>query len=147
MAADDHTGLLRLFQRLGVEMVRYHRHMAGAAGVGQTDLLALGLLAARGPMTVNALGRELEVSSASVTELVDRLVATGHVERVRDLADRRRVVVHATATAGDAARRALSGFLAELRLELDACTPAERAGAERVLEGALAALARGADRT
>jgi DNA-binding MarR family transcriptional regulator len=139
---DAHLALLKLFQRFGVEMMRHHRHMAGVAGVGQTDMLALGLLAVRGPMTVNALGRELELSSASVTGLVDRLVASGHVARVRDEADRRRTVVHATAKAGVAARSALAGFLGELRAELDRCTPAERAGAERVLGAALDALDR-----
>ena len=72
MAAEDEVVLLRLFQRLSVALLRHHRHMAHAAEVNQTDLLALGLLAVRGPMTVNALGGELELSSAAVSGLVDR---------------------------------------------------------------------------
>jgi DNA-binding MarR family transcriptional regulator len=146
VANDDELRLLRLFQRFGVELVRYQRHMAGTSGVGQTDMLALGLLAVRGPMTVSALGRELELSSASVTGLVDRLVASGHLARVRDEVDRRRIVVHTTALAGDTARAALAGFLAELRLELGRCTAAERAAAATVLERAIAALDRGRER-
>lgn len=142
---DDHGRLLRLFQRFGVEMVRHHRRMADGSGIGPTDMLALGLLAVRGPMTVSALGRELELSSAAVSGLVDRLEASGHVARVRDEADRRRTLVHATPRAGAVARAALEGFLVELRAQLDACTPEERAGAERVLTGALLALERGRD--
>jgi DNA-binding MarR family transcriptional regulator len=124
-------------------MMRYHRRMADTSGVGQTDMLALGLLSVRGPMTVSELGRELELSSASVSGLVDRLEATGHVARVRDEHDRRRIVVHATPLAGEVARAALQGFLVELAAQLDHCTPEERAGADRVLRGALVALERG----
>jgi DNA-binding MarR family transcriptional regulator len=139
----DVQPLLKLFQRLGVELARHHRAMADDAGVGPTDLLALGLLASRGPMAVSELGRALELSSASVTELVQRLELSGHAVRVRDELDRRRVVVQTTPKAGDTARAALRPFLTELRRELEACTPEERAGAERVLEAALDALARG----
>lgn len=142
MAAEDEVVLLRLFQRLSVELLRHHRHMAHTVDVNQTDLLALGLLAVRGPLTVNALGGELELSSAAVSGLVDRLEATGHLARTRDPVDRRRVVVHATALAGQVARAALAPFLEELRAALGRCSPDERAGAARVLQGALDALER-----
>lgn len=42
-------------------------------------------------MSIGRLGAALELSSGAVTGLVDRLVSAGHVERVADATDRRRV--------------------------------------------------------
>src|SRR3712207_9355680 len=42
-------------------------------------------------LTAGRLGEAVELRSASVTALIDRLERVGHVRRVRDPADRRRV--------------------------------------------------------
>ncbi|RIQ31052.1 MarR family transcriptional regulator [Jiangella rhizosphaerae] len=44
-------------------------------------------------VTAGAIGHELGLSSASVTALVDRLVASGHLRREPDPHDRRRVLL------------------------------------------------------
>lgn len=112
--------------------------LAETTGVHPTDVRALRLLdaAAEQPMTVGALGTELGLSSGAVSELVDRLERAQLAERVRDDADRRRVLVHlgpaartfgqeqlapiaasiqrAIASAGDEELEAVQRFLTEL---------------------------------
>ena len=77
-------------------------HTARRLGMNATDLVALDLLDQLGPMGAAELARRLGIRSASATTLVDRLEQAGHVERVRDTADRRRVTVAPTAAAREA---------------------------------------------
>jgi DNA-binding MarR family transcriptional regulator len=49
-----------------------------------------------GPMSVGDLGRRLRLDSGTLTPLLKRLEASGRVERRRDEADERRVVVSPT---------------------------------------------------
>lgn len=69
--------------------------LSEATGVHPTDIRALRLLdaAVERPMTIGELGAGLGLSSGAVSELVDRLEASGLAERVRDESDRRRVLV------------------------------------------------------
>jgi DNA-binding MarR family transcriptional regulator len=57
------------------------------------DMHALRLLDVHGPLGPAELGRRLDLRSASITVLLDRLEAGGLIERVRDINDRRRVAV------------------------------------------------------
>jgi DNA-binding MarR family transcriptional regulator len=95
--------LALMLRRLTVELDAVGQRFAGLHGLGRTDVRALVAImdAARAgrPMTAGALGAAVELSSASVTALVDRLERVGHVERVRDEHDRRRVVLEMTPTA------------------------------------------------
>lgn len=83
---------LRTFLTAHDEM---QRRQARRMGINATDMQALRLLDLHGPLGPTELGRRLDLRSASVTVLVDRLEATGYVERVRDEHDRRRVTVRA----------------------------------------------------
>jgi DNA-binding MarR family transcriptional regulator len=75
---------------LGAEFAALHR-------LHPTDLRALIHLldADRAGITATPgwLGAQLGINSASVTALVDRLERRGHIRRVRDTADRRRVLL------------------------------------------------------
>jgi DNA-binding MarR family transcriptional regulator len=71
------------------------RRQARTMGINATDMQALRLLDLHGPLGPTELGRRLGLRSASVTVLLDRLEASGYVERVRDDRDRRRVTVRA----------------------------------------------------
>lgn len=79
--------------------------------LGTTDVMALDLLDLEGPMGPALLARKLGIRTASATALVDRLEASGHVERVRDPDDRRRVAVVPTAKTQVAAITALAPML------------------------------------
>lgn len=91
--------------------------IAEGSGLHPTDVRALRLLDAvmDEPLTAGTLGRQLGLSSAAVTGLIDRLEAAGLAERVRDPADRRRVRIQL----GDAARRIGATQLAPIAARID----------------------------
>jgi DNA-binding MarR family transcriptional regulator len=62
-------------------------------GINATDLNCLNILSFSGSLTAGELARATGLTTASITGVVDRLEAAGFVNRVRDPADRRRVVV------------------------------------------------------
>jgi DNA-binding MarR family transcriptional regulator len=68
---------------------------AGLHGLNATDLHALIAVMeaerAGAPITPGRLGERLNLSSGSVTALVDRLERAGHIRRDRDTGDRRKV--------------------------------------------------------
>ncbi|MFF4695360.1 MarR family transcriptional regulator [Streptomyces chattanoogensis] len=80
-----------------VELDLLGAEFAQRNGLHPTDLRALICLldAARSdtPVTPGRLGAQLGVNSAGTTALVDRLERLGHVRRVRDTRDRRRVLL------------------------------------------------------
>lgn len=92
-----------------------HAELAHRIGVGVTDLLALDHLTS-GPETrgVGELSRLLNIRSASATVLVDRLVASGHLERGRHPHDRRRTTLNPTTNAYDDVRAALGPLIGDI---------------------------------
>lgn len=86
-----------LLQRLSSASEDLSRVFATGHSMHRTSaraILELMLAAEAGqPMTAGALGEALDLAPASVTGLVDRLVAVGHVRREPDPNDRRRVLL------------------------------------------------------
>ncbi|MGA2530967.1 MAG: MarR family transcriptional regulator [Acidimicrobiales bacterium] len=70
-------------------------------GLNPTDLRCLDLLDQYGTMTAGALAEVAGLSTGAVTFLLDRLERSGFVRRVRDLQDRRRVLVELVPLARD----------------------------------------------
>jgi DNA-binding MarR family transcriptional regulator len=68
-------------------------------------LAVMGHLSMAGPLTVTEAARHMDRAQSVMSELVDRLVAHGLVERMPDARDRRRVLVWLT-DAGEEALRA-----------------------------------------
>ncbi len=95
-------GLRRL--TLTLEQVR-HRY-GELAGVGYTDVMALGNLYGDGPLGAATLATRLGITRSSVTALIDRLERAGLVERQPDPGDRRRLRVALTDRGLRAAQRA-----------------------------------------
>lgn len=90
------------------------------ADVGLTYPQYLTLLAlweADDPLTVGALGQRLRLDSGTLTPLLKRLEAAGHVVRRRDPEDERRVLVDLTAQG-----RALEEDVADVPLRLARAT-------------------------
>lgn len=77
------------------------RRQARRLGINTTDMQALRLLVVHGPFGPTELARRLDLRSASVTALLDRLETAGFIERVRDHPDRRRVTIRALPDAAD----------------------------------------------
>lgn len=65
-------------------------------GIGVNELQACAFIAASGPRTPSDLAERLQITTASVTELVDRLQRDGLVSRLPHPTDRRKLLVTLT---------------------------------------------------
>jgi MarR family transcriptional regulator, organic hydroperoxide resistance regulator len=90
-------GIAENVQRIGLASERIGHLFADAQGLHTTDFRALTAIfrAERSgtPLTAKALAEHLQLSPAAITYVVERLVASGHVRRQQDEADRRRVIL------------------------------------------------------
>ena len=119
-----------------VEAVRRYRNaesfMRGKSRdsmhLGKTDMTALRLMLRAGqtgrPLTAAALARELEISTAATTVLVDRLEKSGHAERRRSGTDGRSIEIWPTAATDDEVRSTM-GTMHERMMEIAAALPPE----------------------
>jgi DNA-binding MarR family transcriptional regulator len=84
------------------------RHFAGRHEVAANDFRALLYImvaeAAGAPLTAGDLRRRMGVSGAAITYLVERMIASGHVRRESDPADRRKVLLRVADHGMDVAR-------------------------------------------
>lgn len=114
----DRQELALLLRRLSIALDAMGQRFADLHGLGRTDVRALVAImdAARQgrALTAGGLGAAVELSSASVTALLDRLERVGHVRRVRDPADRRRVGLELSDTALAAGGEFFGGLQREL---------------------------------
>jgi DNA-binding MarR family transcriptional regulator len=136
-AGDDRHELALLLRRLSVELDAVGQRFAELHGLGRTDVRALVAImdAARAgsALTAGGLGSAVELSSASVTALVDRLERAGHVHRVRDPDDRRRVVLGMTDSAMAAGGEFFGGLQRDLMAAMSDYTDDELAVIRRFL--------------
>lgn len=100
----------------------FQRWHHGAISLVHLNVIAL--LESNGPMAMSRLAEAMDISVASMTGVVDRMEKRGLVERRHDADDRRVVLVHPAAGAGelfdgiDERRRAgLAALLGELSAE------------------------------
>ena len=91
-----------LVEALGLAVQRYQRStqafddtVGRRLGLGPSDVRCLDWLA-DGPKTAGQLSKATGLRPAATTTLIDRLVAKGLVERVRNATDRRQVLVQMT---------------------------------------------------
>ncbi|WP_051804600.1 MarR family transcriptional regulator [Streptomyces griseus] len=92
--------LVHLLRAVSVEFGLRQAEFATRNGMHHTDVRALICLldAARAdePATAGLLGARLGLNSAGTTAVIDRLERLGHVARVRDDRDRRRILLRVT---------------------------------------------------
>ncbi len=96
-------GKAALVEELGRTVMRwqdatqkYDEAVGEIYGLGPAERLCLSLLA-QGPQMASAIAREIRLTPAAVTSLIDRLEKRGFVRRKPDPADRRKVWVEAAA--------------------------------------------------
>lgn len=91
--------------------------------LGKTDMTALRLMLHASqigrPLTAAALARELDISTAATTVLIDRLEKSGHAERRRKGSDGRSIEIWPTATTNGEVRSTM-GVMHERMLEIAA---------------------------
>jgi DNA-binding MarR family transcriptional regulator len=73
--------------------VMYRGAMSARLGLGHTEEKALDLLQRFGPLTAGEIAQRAGLAPATVSGLVDRLEGKWLVRRVRDVNDRRRVII------------------------------------------------------
>jgi DNA-binding MarR family transcriptional regulator len=87
------TALRRLIRATDLQS----RQLERTVGLTAPQLLLLQLLRQRGQMTIGALAKDMNLSQATVTTVMDRLEDRGLVERIRGEADKRKVYAALTA--------------------------------------------------
>ncbi|GAA4820099.1 MarR family winged helix-turn-helix transcriptional regulator [Nocardioides caeni] len=133
------SGSLEALRDLLRAAVQVRQTVSRRAGLSEVELASLEELSLHsvGPA---ALARQVDVSTAAATGIIDRLSSRGHVERVPDPDDRRRTQLHLTESGSAEMRRHLLPMFTRLAA-LDAdFTAAELAVVERYLRSALDAL-------
>jgi DNA-binding MarR family transcriptional regulator len=135
---DPRQRLAYLLRRLNVELDQLGHQFAAQHRLHPTDMRALVAVmdAARGgqTMTPGRLGEELNLTSPSVTALLDRLERQGHLRRVRDQHDRRRVTLEIEPRALALGAEFFGPLNRELLAAMDAFSDAELQVAGRFLQ-------------
>lgn len=96
--------LIREVRRSQSATDRFDQAVADALGLNRTDMRCLDTLESEGPVPAGRLGQVTGLTSGAITTALDRLERAGYARRVRDPADRRRVLVELTPQARDRAR-------------------------------------------
>ena len=133
----DRRELALLLRRLTVELDAVGQRFAEVHGLNRTDVRALVAImdAARGgeSLTAGRLGAAVDLSSASVTALLDRLERVGHIRRTRDADDRRRVVLEMSDSAMAAGAEHFGGLQRDLTAAMEGYTDDQLAVVRRFL--------------
>src|SRR5690606_32431019 len=95
-AEEELTALRRVIRATDI----HSRHLEKTVGLTAPQLLLLQILRQRGQVTIGTLAREMNLSQATVTTVMDRLADRGVVTRVRSESAKRKVVAALT-QAGD----------------------------------------------
>ena len=142
----DRRELALLLRRLTVELDAVGQRFAEVHGLNRTDVRALVAImdAARGgeSLTAGRLGAAVDLSSASVTALLDRLEKVGHIRRTRDADDRRRVVLEMSDSAMAAGAEHFGGLQRDLTAAMEGYTDDELDVVRRFLLDMTAAIER-----
>jgi DNA-binding MarR family transcriptional regulator len=130
--------LVYLLRRMNVELDQLGHEFAVQHRLHPTDMRALVAIMDAGhggqTMTPGRLGEELNLTSPSVTALVDRLERQGHLRRVRDQHDRRRVTLEIEPRALALGAEFFGPLNRELLAAMDAFSDAELQVAARFLK-------------
>ncbi|MER5773548.1 MarR family transcriptional regulator [Streptomyces sp. NPDC002039] len=141
---DDNLELVHLLRAVSVEFGLRQAEFAARHGMHPTDVRALICLLdaerAGEAATAGLLGARLGLNSAGTTSVIDRLERLGHVARVRDAADRRRVLLRVEPEAVRLGREFFGPPIERLLAVQGTLDPTEREAVRRFLEGARTAL-------
>ncbi|HTI74435.1 MAG TPA: MarR family winged helix-turn-helix transcriptional regulator [Mycobacterium sp.] len=120
------------------------RHFAGRHDVAANDFRALlHIMVAETsgvPLTAGDLRRRMGVSGAAITYLVERMIASGHVRREADPADRRKVLLRVADHGMDVARGFFSPLADHTRRALAGISDDDLAAAHRTFTAVVDAM-------
>lgn len=125
--------ILRSIRRIIRATDLHSRRLASEHRLTTPQLLCMRLLVQEGPLTPGAVAKEMYLSQATVTGILDRLEKRGLVERRRDQADRRKVSLHLTPQGKSAVKQAPLPLHERFASRLEALSADERDEIDRVL--------------
>ncbi|MDL5598962.1 MarR family transcriptional regulator [Bacillus subtilis] len=120
-------------QQIAILTRKAASHLGVVLGINQTDVAALEHLIADGPLPPTELAVRLSVTTAGITQVIDRLERAGHVVRERQLNDKRRVLVCPVPESVAQAYRHIAPMLNGLSAVLGALDGEDRAVVEAFL--------------
>lgn len=129
--ASDPVG--QQLQQIAILTRKSAGHLGAALGINQTDMAALEHLITDGPLPPTELAARLSVTTAGITQVIDRLERAGHVVRERQLEDKRRVLVCPLPASAAQAYRHIAPMLGGLSTVLGALEGQDRAVVEAFL--------------
>lgn len=136
--------VVHLLRAISVELELARGAFARANGLHDTDIRALIELLDASRAGISAtpgwLGRRLGLTSASTTELIDRLEAAGHVRRRRSDQDRRKVELSVTDEAVSLGWDFFGPLLAGMVEAMETQAPEELDVAEQMLNRVMIAV-------
>jgi DNA-binding MarR family transcriptional regulator len=123
---------------------RAHQRQVSETGVHveRAGVIALAILADRGPLRLSELAGALQVDISTASRQVRKLEDAGLVERTADELDRRASLLHLTDDGRSAQRRLRAHWHARIRRALDDLTPDEQGALAGLLERFAAGLQR-----
>ncbi len=145
----ENLQLVHLLRAVTVEFGLRQAEFAARNGMHPTDVRALICLLDAGrageAATAGLLGTRLGLNSAGTTAVIDRLERLGHVARVRDGRDRRRILLRVEPEAIRLGREFFGPLIDGVLRVLDSFDPAERDTVRRFLTAAHTVFAPQAD--
>jgi DNA-binding MarR family transcriptional regulator len=112
----------------------FEQHVGRTLAINATDLQAMEHLIMHGPLPPTELSRRLNISTAAVTAVIDRLISVGHVTRQQHPTDRRSVVVVPNPRSVESAMSTLMPMIMGIDRVLDEFNDAEKLVIERYLD-------------
>jgi DNA-binding MarR family transcriptional regulator len=139
--SDTEGEILRSLRRIIRAVGLYSRQLISRTGLSGPQLICLRQLADQGPMQTSHLAEAVNLSSATVCGILDRLEQRSLVARERQLHDRRRVVVSLTAAGRDAVDEAPPALHDSFLFKLRALPPEEQERIHQTLTHIVAMMA------
>lgn len=115
----------------------YDEEVGRRFGLNAAERRCLSLLMATGPQMASVVAREISLTPAAVTALIDRLEKRGFVRRRADPNDRRKVLVEPDELTFKLAKEAYAGIAQEGARLLDSFSESELKTIARFAAGAL----------
>jgi DNA-binding MarR family transcriptional regulator len=138
-----HRRALSCIRALVARLYHSARSVESRTGLTNAQLAILRNVARNGPLTINETAQLMRAGQSGVSSVLSRLERAKLVERTVSETDRRRVLVHATATGRRMLRRSPLPPTEELLSALDQLTPAQAEAIARGLTALLRKLHRG----
>ena len=117
--ATDYDEILVALRRITRAIDLHSKRLQKTTGLTTSQLLVLQVISDLGNPTPSAISREVVLSQATVTSLIDRLERNGMVNRIKSDSDKRAVHIKLTTLAVEQLEHApeplQSGFLREYR--------------------------------